>query len=138
MVYRIQLTYDESIDILDVKYNAGSTIGDTLPPSIYEISDINLMIKSLLPKEIKLMFTIDDIRLKSKLTNDKTVGFTNQSSFCSILGFTQSHSGPLDDIEGFIQMIPGKYESERPLNNMAIGKVHLKCACFNGSIVNGI
>ena len=93
---------------MDVKYKPGSTIADTLPPSIYEISDINLMIKSVLPKEVKLMFTFDDIRLKSSLTNDKTVGFTNQSSFCSILGFTQSHSGPLDDIEGFIQMIPGK------------------------------
>ena len=31
MVYRIQLTYDESINILDVKYISGSTIGYTLP-----------------------------------------------------------------------------------------------------------
>ena len=32
MVYRLHLTYDEIIDILDVKYIAGSTIAYTLPP----------------------------------------------------------------------------------------------------------
>ena len=31
-VHRLQITYVEIIDILDVKYIAGSTIGYTLPP----------------------------------------------------------------------------------------------------------
>ena len=31
MVYRLLLTYDEIIDILDVKYISGSTIGYTIP-----------------------------------------------------------------------------------------------------------
>ena len=44
MVYRLQLTYDEIVEILDVKYKAGSTVGYTLVPGIYEISDTNLMI----------------------------------------------------------------------------------------------
>ena len=35
MVYRLQLTYDEIVDILDIKYIAGSNRGFTLPPSIY-------------------------------------------------------------------------------------------------------
>ena len=52
MVYRLQLTYDEIINILDVKYRAGSTIGYTLPPGVYKIGDINLMLKSLLPGEV--------------------------------------------------------------------------------------
>ena len=40
MVYRMGLTYDEIVDILNVKYIAGSTIGYTLPPGVYEITDI--------------------------------------------------------------------------------------------------
>ena len=30
MVWRMELTYNEIVDILDIKYNAGSTIGYTL------------------------------------------------------------------------------------------------------------
>ena len=33
----MELTYDEIVDILDVKYIAGSTIGYTIPPGICEI-----------------------------------------------------------------------------------------------------
>ena len=65
MVYRLQLTYDEIIDTLDVKYIAGSTIGYTLLPGVHKIKDINLMLKSLLPGKVKVNNTIDDIRLKS-------------------------------------------------------------------------
>ena len=59
MVYRMELTYDEIVDVLDVKYIAGSTNGYTLVPGIYEVSDINLMLKSLLPNK-KINITIDD------------------------------------------------------------------------------
>ena len=61
MVYRMSLTYDEIVDILDVKYIVGSTNVDTLEPSIYEVSDINFMFKSLLPDEVQVKITIDDI-----------------------------------------------------------------------------
>ena len=71
LVYRFQLTYDGTIDILDLKYITGSTKGYTLPVDIYEIIDINFMLKSLLPKEAKVTITIDDIRLKSNLTTKK-------------------------------------------------------------------
>ena len=36
----------------------------TLPPSFYEIGDFNLMLKSLLPDDVKVDITIDDIRLR--------------------------------------------------------------------------
>ena len=49
MLYGLQLTYDEIIDILGGKNIAGSTRGYTLPPGVYEIIDINLMLKSLFP-----------------------------------------------------------------------------------------
>ena len=35
-------------------------------------------------------------------------------------------------------MIPGKYRRNKCFNFTAIDKVHLKCDCVNGSIVNGI
>ena len=35
-------------------------------------------------------------------------------------------------------MIAGLYKSDRPINITGIDKVHLKCDCIIGSIVNGI
>ena len=78
MVYRVQLTHYEIKDILDVKYIAGTTSGHTLPPAVYEISDINLMLKCLLPGKVKVNVTIDEIRLKSKLNHNKTIRFTKK------------------------------------------------------------
>ena len=56
----------------------------------------------------------------------------------TLLGFTESHLGVLGDIEGFFQIIPGTFESKRPINITGIDKFHLKTGCINGSIVNGI
>ena len=78
MVCRLQLTYDAYLDILDVKYIAGSTIGYTSPPGVYEIRDINLTLKTLLPGKVKVKTTIDDFRPKSNLTNNKTFRFTKK------------------------------------------------------------
>ena len=81
IAYRLQLTYDEIIDVLDLKYIPTSTIGCTLPLGMYEIIDINFMLKSLLPKEVKVNITIDDVRLKSNLTTNKTIRFTKKTFF---------------------------------------------------------
>ena len=81
MVYRVQLTYDEIIDKLDVEYFAGSTIGYTLPPGISEITDNNLILKSLLPNYEKVEFTFDDIIRKTNLTTEKTIRFTKKVFF---------------------------------------------------------
>ena len=64
MVYRMKLTYDEILEFLNVKYEIRSTIGYPLPPGVYEITDINWIIKPLLPNKVKVIITIDDIRLK--------------------------------------------------------------------------
>ena len=42
---------------------------------IYEVSDNILRLKSLVPEDVKLNPTIDDIRLKSNLTTYKTIKF---------------------------------------------------------------
>ena len=43
----MDLTYDEIVDILDIKYIAGSTTGCKLVRGIYKITDVKLMLKSL-------------------------------------------------------------------------------------------
>ena len=35
-------------------------------------------------------------------------------------------------------MIAGLYKSDKPVKNLGVDKVHLKCDCIKGSIVNGV
>ena len=81
MVFRMELTYGEIEKILGAKYIAASSTGYTLSRGIYEISDNKVMLKNLLPNEVKVNNTIDDIRLKSNLTTTKTSRFTKKSIF---------------------------------------------------------
>ena len=138
LIYRMQLTYNEIIDILDLEHIPTKRIGYSLDPGIYEVVGLNNTLKYILPDNVKVSITIDDIRLKSNLKTNKTLIFTEKSFFYTILGFTRSHSYPLDDIEGFYQLIAGSYKSDRPINITGIDKVHLKCDCIQGSIVNGV
>ena len=134
----MQLTYDEIIDVLDLKYISTKRIGFYLDPSIYEIIDSNNTLKHILPVNVEISITIDDIRLKSNLKINQTLLFTEKSFFYIILGFTQSRSYPLDDIEGFYQLIPWLYKSDKPINITGIDKVQLKCNCIQGSIKDGV
>ena len=64
--------------------------------------EVNLVRKPLLPYELKVKITNDDIRQRSNLTDKKTIRFTKKSFFCTMLGFTQSHSGPLGYFERLV------------------------------------
>ena len=141
LVYRMQLTYDEIIDILDLKYIPTKRTGNSLNPGIYEVVDLNNTLKHNLPDNVKVSITIDDVRLKSKLIDNQISIFTEKSFFYTILGFTRSSSYPLDDIEGVHrvhQLIAGSYKSDKPTNITGIDKIHLKCDCIHESNVNGI
>ena len=138
LVYRMQLTYDEIIDILDLKYIPTKRIGYSIEPNIYNVEDLNKAIKKILPNNVKIDINIDERKYKTDLKIIQTLIFTNKSFFYTILGFTQSHQGPLNDIEGFYQILPGLYESDKPINITGIDKVHLKCNVADGSIVNGV
>ena len=138
LVYRMQLTRDEIIDILDLKYISTKRTGYSLKPGIYELSDLNNTLKYILSDNVKVSVTIDDIRLKSNLKFNQTLIFTNKSFFYTILGFTESHQGSLNNIEGFYQILPRSFRSNKPINLTAIDKTHLKCDCIEGSIMNGI
>ena len=99
----MQLTYEEIIDVLDLKYNSTKRISYSLNPVIYEIVDLNNTLKHILPDNVKVTVTIDDIRLKSNLKINQTLIFTEKSFFYTILDYTQSHQGPLNDIGGSIK-----------------------------------
>ena len=107
----MQLTYDEIMDILNLKYIVTERTGYSLNRGIYEVVDLNKSLKYILPNNVKVNLTIDDIRLKSNLKNNQTLIFTNKSIFYTILGFTQSHQGPLNDIEMFYQLLLGCYKA---------------------------
>ena len=105
LVYSIQLTYDELIDILDIKYLSTKRTGYSLNPGIYEVVDLNNTLKYILPDNVKLSVTIDDVRLKSNLKINYTLIFTEKSFFYTILGLTRTYSYHLDDIDGICQLI---------------------------------
>ena len=79
MLYRFQLTYDEIIDILDLKHIHAKRIGYSLNPGIYEVIDLNTTAKHFLPDNMKVIDPIDDIRLKSNLNFNQTLFFTKMS-----------------------------------------------------------
>ena len=71
LVYRFQITYDEHIDILDLKYIPTKRIGFSLKPNINQISDKNKTLKYSIPNNVKISVTKDDIELKSNLKTSK-------------------------------------------------------------------
>ena len=58
----MQLTYNEIINILDLEYIPTKRIGYSLNPGIYEVIDLNNTLKFILPDNVKVTITIDDIR----------------------------------------------------------------------------
>ena len=107
LVYRMRLSYDEVMNILDLKYIPTKKIGYSIEPNIYNVVDLNKTLKNILPNNIKINVSIDERKYKTDLKINQTLIFTNKSFFYTILGFTQSHQGPLNDIEGFYQILPG-------------------------------
>ena len=92
LVYRLQLTYDEIIILLDSKDSPTKRKRYSLNPGIYEVVDLNSTLKYVQPDNVKVSVTIDDVRLKSNLKNYQTLIFTEKSLFHAILGITRSRS----------------------------------------------
>ena len=81
VVYRFQLTYDEIVDILDLKDIPTKITVYSLNPGIYKIVDLNITLRYIFPNNVKVNITIDDIRLKSNLKSNQTLIFTEKSFF---------------------------------------------------------
>ena len=120
LVYRNQLTYNDIVDTVSLKYIPKKRTRFSLNPGIYEVVDSNDTLKYILPDYVKVSATIDDVRLKSNLEIIQPFLFSEKSIFYTLLGFTRSRSYRLDDIAGVYQLIAGSYESENPNNNAGI------------------
>ena len=101
--------------------------GIQLTPGLYELVDINDAIKQKI-HECDYDFEIDKIpqtiSKQSVLTTSNSFHFNSRLNI--LLGFT------LKDCP------PGTHTSEKPVMVTTTDKVHLKCDCVDGSIVNGI
>ena len=62
LVYRFHLTYDEIIDILDIKYSPKKRIGYSKKPNIYQTGNINTTLKHILLDNVKINVTIGEKR----------------------------------------------------------------------------
>ena len=60
LVYRFQLSYDEIINILDLKYIPTKRIGYSIEPNIYNVVDLNKILKNILPDNLKINIAIDE------------------------------------------------------------------------------
>ena len=54
LVYRMQLSYDEIIDVLDLKYIPTKRTGYNLNPGIFEVVDSNNTLNYILPDNVKV------------------------------------------------------------------------------------
>ena len=105
-----------------------------LQPGIYELSDLNTTIQQKLQyyqdhreykiNGVNINIEADTISMKSVLTTSNPIYFNSKLN--ELLGFTDTN------------YIEGTHISEKPVMITTTDKVHLKCDCVDGSIVNGI
>ena len=117
---------------LDGIGSVSNCLGIEIPPGAYELIDINNVIQqelinscgSLLNSDLKINIEADTISMKSVLTTSYSIYFNSELN--TLLGFTN---------KGYSS---GTHISEKPVKITTTDKVHLKCDCVDGSIVNGI
>ena len=98
-----------------------------LTPGVYELVDINNAIKQKINEsdyDFKFDLIPDTISMKSVLTTSNNIQFNSKLN--TVLGFTHT------------VYPPGTHTSEKPVMITTTDKIHLKCDCVDGSIVNGI
>ena len=134
IIDQINQNIKDKTNILDL-HGIGSVsncLGIEIPPGAYELVDINNAIQqeiinscgSLLDSDFKINIEADTISMKSVLTNSYSIYFNPELN--TLLGFTN---------KGYSS---GTHKSEKPVMITTTDKVHLKCDCVDGSIVNGI
>ena len=128
------LIEDDVILVLD-EYNS-SFITYELEPGIYTFKDISEALFNILQSEYPgpsnvIDIEYDDITMKTKLVVNIgiiAIRFDEKSFFNTILGFT-----PGWDYKHY-----NKYISQKIVNLGGTNKIHLKCDCIDGSVVNGV
>ena len=134
IIHRINLntedaSLEENINIPEIAFTDGF-MEIELPPGAYELVDINNTIKQIISDSdfwlydgYKFNIEADTISMKSIF---KSYGILLTSELNKLLGFTNEYYSP------------GTHKSEKPVMITTTDKVHLKCDCVDGSIVNGI
>ena len=131
---QINKNIEDKTNILDL-YGIGSVsncLGIEIPPGAYELIDINNVMQqeliiscgSLLDSDLKINIEADTISMKSVLTTSLPIYFNSELN--KLLGFPKT------------DYTAGTHRSEKPVMITTTDKVHLKCDCVDGSIVNGI
>ena len=131
---QIDLVEDDIKLVLD-EYNS-SFITYELEPGIYSYKDLSEALFYILQSEYpssgsESLIRLDDITRKTKLVVRSgiiAIRFDEKSFFSTILGFT-----PGWDYKHYNQ-----YLSQKIVNLSSTNKIHLKCDCIDGSVVNGI
>ena len=130
----VDLVQDDGKLVLD-EYNS-SFITYELDPGIYTFKEISEALFKILQSEYPgLRNTIeieyDDITMKTKLVVRQgiiAIRFDEKSFFSTVLGFN-----PGWDYKHY-----NKYTSQKVVNLGSTNKIHLKCDCIDGSVVNGL
>ena len=81
LVYRMQLTYNEIINILDLKYIPTERVGYSIEPNKYNVVDLNKILKNILPDNVKINITIDERKYKTDLKINQTLNSLIKVSF---------------------------------------------------------
>ena len=131
---QIDLIEDDIKLVLD-EYNS-SFITYELQPGIYSYREISEALFYILQSEYpqsgsEILIRLDDITRKTKLVVRSgiiAIRFDEKSFFSTIRGFT-----PGWDYKHYNQ-----YLSQKIVNLSSTNKIHLKCDCIDGSVVNGI
>ena len=117
---------NQQIHIPDFEIEHDS-FGIQLIPGAYELVDINNANKQKINEseyDFKIDIIPDAISMKSVLTTSNPIHFNSRLN--KVLGFTRT------------EYQAGTHTSEKPVMITTTDKVHLKCDCVDGSIVNGI
>ena len=131
---QIDLVEDDIKLVLD-EYNS-SFISYELEPGIYTFKDISEALYNILQSDCPgdcnvIVIEYDDIKMKTKLVVQSgiiAIRFDEKSFFSTILGFTA----------GWDYKHYNKYTSQKVVNLGSTNKIHLKCDCIDGSVLNGI
>ena len=134
IIDQINQNIKDKTNILDLDGigSVSNCLGIEKPPGAYELDDISNTIQqeliyscaSLLDSDLKINIKADTISMKSVLKTSYCIYFNSELN--TLLGFTN---------KGYSA---GTHISEKPVMITTTDKVHLKCDCVDGSIVNGI
>ena len=131
---RIDLVEDDIKLVLD-EYNS-NFITYELEPGIYTFKDISETLSNILQSEYPgpgnvIDIEYDDIPMKTKLVERYgiiAIIFDEKSFFSTVLGFNS----------GWDYKFHNEYTSQKIVNLGSTNKIHLKCDCIDGSVVNGV